>query len=111
MLTYHKQEITNMELPNELVLLIGVTVTGFVSWLVVEGFKGLGEAFGHDFSNFSKIVAGIISAGMVSTIVGVTNAALALVPLEYQPIAAQVLALLVALFSAMGIQRRFKKTL
>jgi uncharacterized membrane protein YiaA len=99
-----------MELPNELVLLIGVTVTGFVSWLVVEGFKGIGEAFGHDFSAFSKVVAGIVSVSAVSAIVGVFNAALVLVPVEYQSITAQVLALIVSLFAAMGIQRRVKQS-
>jgi hypothetical protein len=97
-----------MQLPSELVLLIGVTVTGFVSWLVVEGFKGLSEAFGKDLSAFAKVVAGIISVSAVSTIVGIFNAALALIPPEYQPITGQVLALIVSLFAAMGVQRRAK---
>jgi uncharacterized membrane protein len=98
-----------MQLPNELVLLIGVTLTGFVSWLCVEGIKGISEAFGKDLSSFAKIVAGIVSTAVVGSVIGIINAALALVPAEYQSIAQQILALLVAVFSAYGVQRQAKK--
>lgn len=98
-----------MTLPNELIVLITAFVGGAVTWLVVEGFKGLSEALGKDLSTFAKVAAGIISASAVGTIIALTNAALGFIPVEYQPIAAQVLSLIVMVFGAMGIQRQTNK--
>lgn len=99
----------SVQLPPELLQILTLALTAGVSWLVVEGFKGLGEAFGKDFSVFAKIVAAIISTAAVSAVTGVLNASLALIPEQYAPLANQVLLLLVGLFSAFGIQRRSKK--
>ena len=98
-----------MELPVELSqLLSGLLVAG-VTWLVVAGFKGLGEAFGKDFSQIAKVFAAIVAAGVVSTVFGLIDAGLAFIPAEYAPVVQNFLALLVALFSAMGIQRQSKQ--
>ena len=96
----------NVQLPPELLNLIVFALTAGTTWLVVEGFKGLGEAFGRDFSKVAKVLAAIVSAGVVSTVTGVINALLGFVPAEYALIVNQVLTLLVLLFSAFGIQRR-----
>lgn len=98
-----------MELPNELIVLITAAVGGGVTWLVVEGFKGLSEALGKDLSTFAKVAAGIIAAASVGTIIALANAALGFVPVEYQPLAAQILGLIVMVFGAMGIQRQTNK--
>lgn len=97
------------QLPPELVEYLSLVLTAAVTWLVVEGFKGLGEAFDKDFSNTAKILAAIVSAGVVSTVTGVLNALIALVPAEYAPLVSQVLLLLVSLFAAFGIQRQRSK--
>ena len=97
-----------MELPNELVVLITAFVGGGITWLVVEGFKGFGEATGKDLSNFAKVAAGIVSASAVTMIIALANSALGFIPPEYQPLAAQVLSLIVMVFGAMGIQRGVK---
>lgn len=97
-----------MEIPQELLNLVVYVVTVGVTWLVVEGFKGLGEAFGKDFSNPAKVFAAIISAGVVSIVTGVLDAGLGFIPAEYIPLAQQFLGLLVLLFSAFGYQRRVK---
>jgi len=99
-----------MELPNELVVLLTGLLGAGVTWLVVEGFKGLSEALKVDLSKFATIAAAIVSASVVGTVVALLNAALSFVPVEYQPIVGQVLALLVMIFSAFGIQRRVKKS-
>lgn len=98
----------SVQLPPELLNLLVFAITAGVTWLVVEGFKGLGEAFDKDFSNIAKIIAAIVSAGVVSTVTGVLNALLALVPAESAPLVQQGLLLVVMLFSAFGIQRRVK---
>lgn len=98
----------SVQLPVELLDLLVFALTAGTTWLVVEGFKGLGEAFNKDFSNVAKIIAAIVSAGVVSTVTGVLNALLGLVPAESAPFVQQVLILLVLLFSAFGIQRRVK---
>jgi len=97
-----------MELPNELVVLITAVVGAYITWLVVEGFKGLGEAVGKDLSTFAKVAAGIVSASAITAIIALANAALGFVPVEYQPIVAQVLSLIVMVVGAMGVQRRAK---
>jgi hypothetical protein len=97
-----------MVLPNELVVLITAFVGGAITWLVVEGFKGFSEALGKDLSTFAKVAAGIISASAVTAIIALANAALGFVPVEYQPLAAQILSLIVMVFGAMGIQRKVK---
>jgi len=98
----------SLQLPPELQNLLVFALTAGVTWLVVEGFKGLGEAFGKDFSNVAKVIAAVVSAGVVSTVTGVLNALLALVPAESAPLVQQALILIVLLFSAFGIQRRSK---
>jgi hypothetical protein len=97
-----------MELPNELVVLITALIGGWITWIVVEGVKGFGEAIDKDLSVFAKVAAGIVSASAVTAIVALANAALGFVPVDYQPIAAQVLSLIVMVVGAMGIQRRMK---
>ena len=97
-----------MELPNELVVLITAVIGAGVTWLVVEGFKGLSEAMGVDLSTFAKVAAGIISAAAVGAIIALANAALSFVPVDYQPIVAQILSLIVMVVGAMGVQRRVK---
>lgn len=98
-----------MELPHELVVLITAFVGGGITWLVVEGFKGISEALGKDLSTFAKVAAGIVSAAAVSSVVALANAALGFVPAEYQQITAQILGLIVMVFGAMGIQRQKAK--
>jgi len=98
-----------MEIPVELMnVLQGLLVAG-VTWLVVAGFKGLGEAFGKDFSNLAKAVAAVVSAGVVSVVFGLIDLGLAAVPVQYAQIVQAVFSLLVVILSSMGIQRQSKK--
>ena len=96
-------------IPKELVELLSYVVVAGVTWLVVAGFKGLGEAFGKDFSSVSKVIAAIVSAAAVSAVIGVSEALVGMIPVEYAPVVNQFLALLVVAFSAMGIQREARK--
>ena len=96
-------------IPKELVELLSYVVVAGVTWLVVAGFKGLGEAFGKDFSSVSKVIAAIVSAAAVSAVIGVSEALVGMIPVEYAPVVNQFLALLVVAFSAMGIQRESRK--
>ncbi|MCP3893395.1 MAG: hypothetical protein GY706_02005 [Bacteroides sp.] len=98
-----------MELPVELVGLLSSLLVAGVTWLVVAGFKGLGEAFDKDFSVAAKAVAAVVSAAVVSAVFGVIDIGLAYVPEQFAPVVQSVLALLVTLFSAMGIQRQSKQ--
>ncbi len=98
-----------MELPVELVGLITVLLVAGVTWLVVAGFKGLGEAFDKDFSTTAKVVASIVSAGVVSVVFGLINVGLAAIPPNYLPVVEGALGFLVTLLAAMGIQRQSKK--
>jgi len=97
-----------MELPVELIGLITAAIGAGVTWLVVAGVKGLGEAFDKDFSNAAKVLAAVISAGVVSIAFGIIDLGLSAVPVDFQPIAQSALSLLVLLFSAFGIQRQKK---
>ncbi len=97
-----------VQLPAELLNLIVLGVTAAVTWLVVEGFKGLGGAFGKDFSVAAKLFAVVISAGAVSIVTGVISVALSFVPAEYAQVAQGFLGFLVLLFSAFGVQRQAK---
>lgn len=98
-----------IELPKELITLISVLVGAGATWLVVAGFKGLGEAFGKDFSKVAKVVAAVVAAGAISTVLGVFNSLLALIPADYIPLTQQVLGLVVMLLSAFGLQRSYKE--
>ena len=98
-----------MELPVELVGLLTSLIAGAVTWLVVAGFKGLGEAFGKDFSKAAKIIAGLVVAGVTTTVFGLIDFGLTSIPVEYQPVVSQVLALIVAWLTAAGIQRQSKQ--
>lgn len=93
-------------LPQELVTLITTGVGLFLTWLVVEGFKGLSEAIGIDLSSLAKVIAAIVSTGIVGTLIGVLNALLGAVPVEYVPLVQAILTLIITVFGAMGIQRR-----
>ena len=97
-----------MELPLELVQLLTGLVGAGVTWLVVAGLKGLGEAFGKDFSNAAKVTAAVISAGVISTLLGLIDLGLSSIPANFLPVVQQVLGLLVTLLAAMGIQRQRK---
>jgi len=98
-----------MELPVELVGLITVLISGWVTWVVVAGFKGLGEALGKDFSKPTKIVTAIIVSGVTVVVFGLIDFGLTSVPVDYQPIVNNVLSLLVVWLTAAGIQRQSKK--
>ena len=98
-----------MELPVELVGMLTTLLVAGVTWLVVAGVKGLGEAFGKDFSASAKVIAAIVSAGVVSTVFGLIDLGLASVPVDYQPVVNGVLGLIVTLMTAMGIQRQSKQ--
>lgn len=98
-----------LQLPVELVGLITSLLAGGVTWLVVAGFKGLGEAFGKDFSNAAKVVAGILVAGVTTSVFGLIDFGLTFIPADYLPVVNQVLSLIVAWLTAAGIQRQSKK--
>lgn len=98
-----------LTLPQELVALLTTLLTGGVTWLVVAGFKGLGKAFNKDFSTSAKIVAGIVSTGVVGTLFGLVDAGLAAIPANYVPVVQGVFGLIVAYLSAVGIQYQSKK--
>ena len=97
-----------MELPQELVGLLTTLIVAGVTWLVVAGFKGLGEAFGKDFSSAAKVVAAVVSASVVSTVFGLVDLGLSAIPADYLTVVNGVLSVIVALLSAMGIQRQSK---
>ena len=100
--------MNTLTIPPELIALITVALGGFITWLVVEGVKGLSEAFGKDLSKVGKVLAAVISTGVVGIVVGVINALSALVPPEYVPTAQAALTFLVSLFAAFGYARRAK---
>ena len=97
-----------IELPAELVTILTALIGAGVTWLVVEGFKMLGEAVGKDFSALATTIAAIISASVVSAVLGVLNVLLGQIPAEYAEVARAILGLLVVLFGAFGIHRRAK---
>lgn len=100
-----------VQLPDPLRSAITMFLIAGVTWLVVEGFKMLGEAFHKDFSVMAKTVAAIVSSAVVSVVLGIFDALLALIPSQYEVLANAILSLLVILvasLSAMGIHRFVK---
>lgn len=100
--------MSNVVLPPELVQVLTVFLVAGVTWLVVAGVKGLGEAFGRDFSKAATVVAATVSVGVVAIALGVIDALLGFIPAEAAPIVNQVFALVVILFAAFGVQRQWK---
>lgn len=98
-----------LTVPAELIALITIALGGAVTWLVVEGFKGISEAFGKDLSTVAKVIAAIVSTGVVGIVVGIINVLAGLVPEAYVPVVQTFLSLLVSLFAAFGLARRAKQ--
>lgn len=102
-----------MELSAELIAVIQLAVVGGVTWIVVEGVKGVVEAFGGNMNTkigkFANALAAVIAASAVATIIGVINLALAQIPPEFIPVVREVLALLTGALTAMGFARRVRE--
>jgi hypothetical protein len=101
--------LSAVELPQALEAFIALAVAGAVTFLVMEGFKALGSAFGSkDFSTIAKAVAAVASGAAVTLVLGLARVFLGLIPVEWEPIANIVLSALVALLS-MGLHRIAKQ--
>ena len=98
-----------MEIPEILVSVLTVFLSGLVTYLVVAGIKGIGSAFGKDLSNFAKNVAALASAAVVTFAFGVIDLALVNVPEAYVPVVSSLLTVLANWLTAAGIQRETKK--
>lgn len=100
-----------VELPQALEAFIALAVAGFVTYVVMEGFKALGTALGSkDLSTIAKAVAAVASAAAVTFVLGLVRVFLGVIPVAWEPIANIVLSALVALLS-MGIHSIAKKSL
>lgn len=100
-----------MELPIPIVNLLTVLLTGGTTWLVVSGIKGIGNAFGKDFSSAAKNVAAIISASVITAVFGVIDLGIASVPEAYIPVLSAVLTVVANWLTAAGIQYKTKQVL
>jgi len=101
--------MNEVQIPAQLLnLILGLIATG-TTWLVVAGIKGIGEAFGRDLSNTAKVVSAVVATGMVGIITNLLNLAALAIPLQYVDVVQSGLSFLVVLFSAIGVQRQYKK--
>lgn len=88
-------------LPDELVGLISIAVT----FLVAEGIKGMVAWFGVDLSG----KAAGLTAALTAVVVAFINGLLAFVPVQFSPIAVEILRLVVLLVGAFGAYHVFKQ--
>ena len=98
-----------MELPIELVGLLTALVGGGVTYLVVNGIKGVGEWFGKDLTPFAVKFAALASASAVALSLDLINFGIESVPAEYMPVVTGAFSFLVVLLGAVGVHRNSKK--
>jgi putative flippase GtrA len=92
-----KQENNKMELPLEL----QVALAGLVAMVVTEGIKAL---FQKEVPELAKVV----SAGVMTVLLGFSTYLLSLVPVELRETVSAVFAVVVSLLSAFGLHRMYK---
>ena len=90
---------TFVELPAELKMLLGM----FVTVIVTQFLKWLGDKLGVDLSGYTaKVTAALVGAVLV-----LINAVLSHVPAEFAPIVNQLFALVVVVLGAFGAYKVF----
>ncbi len=90
---------TFVELPAELKMLLGM----FVTVIVTQFLKWLGDKLGVDLSGYTaKVTAALVGAVLV-----LINAVLSHVPAEFAPIVNQLFALAVVVLGAFGAYKVF----
>ena len=77
---------------------------GFITLIVTDGLKSLGEVFKIDISGAASAVV----AAIVAVVLSILNGLFGLIPPEYHEIARIVMQLLVTILGAFGAYRQLK---
>lgn len=88
------------ELPPELRVALG----GFLAFLLTQGLKALANLIGFDFSGWGSAIVASVVAAILLFVDGI----IAMIPVEWQPVAGAVFGLVAALLSAFGVHYSYR---